>query len=448
MSENKIIENRTLVLIKNALLDGEKRDLFIENGRIKKIAKKIVEPNIAALLEQPDLIRTEVIDAGGKLTLLPAFVDIHAHLREPGFEGKEDIKTGLEAAVNGGYAAVCCMPNTNPVIDNEYIIRYICDRANSLNLAKLYPIGAITRGMDGQLLADFGKMRDAGAVAVSDDGKPVANANMMRLAMEYAKDFDMPVTSHCEDISLVDEGVANEGYHATLSGLKGITRAAEEVNVAREIVLADALNTGVHIAHVSTKGAARLVRDAKRSGIRVTAETCPHYFAATDKLILNYDTNAKVNPPLRTEEDRLAIIEALKDGTIDAIATDHAPHQKSDKACEFNFAANGISGIETAYALSYTYLVKSGAITLKKLSELMTDNPAKIFKLEAGKLEAGALANLVLVDNSAEYKIDKNKFLSKGKNTPFHGLTVTGQVVYTIVAGKIVKRNGVVAGHE
>jgi dihydroorotase len=413
-------------------MGGESRDILIDGGRIRKIAEKI-----SAKADR-------VIDAEKRLTALPAFVDLHAHLREPGFEGKETIRSGLRAAVNGGYSVVCCMPNTNPVIDNEYIIRYIYDRAAELKLARLYVIGSVTKGSEGQLLADIGKMKEAGVVAISDDGRPVENANIMRLAMEYAKDFDMPVTSHCEELSVVDGGVANEGYHATLAGLKGISRAAEEIMTARDIVLADALNTRIHIAHVSTKGAVRLIRDAKRSGIRVTAETCPHYFAGTDELILNYDTNAKVNPPLRTEEDRLAIIEALKDGTVDAIATDHAPHRISDKACEFNLAANGISGIETAYALSYTYLVKSGAITLEKLSRLMTARPAEIFGLECGRLEENGLADIVLADNRTEYTIDKNEFLSKGKNTPFHGFGVVGRIVYTIVGGEVVKdENGV-----
>lgn len=283
----------------------------------------------------------------------------------------------------------------------------------------------------------MGKMKSAGIIAVSDDGNPVESGNVMRLALEYAQDFDILVISHCEDKSLLDGGVANDGVNATLAGLKGITRVAEEAMVAREILLAEALNTKVHIAHVSTVNGVELIRAAKARGVKVTAETCPHYFAATDDLIRNYDTAAKVNPPLREERDRLAIIAGLKDGTLDAIATDHAPHHFSDKEVEFNLAANGISGLETAFSLAYTYLVDKGELTLSELSRLMTARPAEILGIEAGRTEKGAVADLVLVDLNEKWTVDKNKFLSKGKNTPFDGREVKGRVKYTFVSGEL-----------
>lgn len=412
------------LLIRSALVGGKKRDVLIDGDRIEKIAADI------------DAGDCKVIDAEG-LTALPAFVDMHVHLREPGYEYKEDIESGSRAAVAGGFSAVCCMPNTNPVTDNKYIVRYIKDRAKEVDLAKVYPIVAVSVGQKGETITEMGKLKEAGAVAFSDDGRPVESAQLMRIALEYAGGFNMPVISHCEDLSLVNDGVMNEGYTATLAGYKGITRASEEVMVARDIVLAETLGARVHIAHISTKGSAQLIREAKARGIKVTCETCPHYFAATDALLKDGDANAKVNPPLREESDRLAIIEAIKDGTVDAIVTDHAPHAKHEKEGGLIGAANGISGIETSFALSYTTLVRSGAITLEKLSELMTANPAGIVGIECGALKEGALADIALVDLDAKYTIDKNKFFSKGKNTPFHGREVYGKVRYTLVDGKI-----------
>lgn len=411
-------------LIKNATVADKKTDILIENGLISEIGANLKDSE------------AKVIDAEG-LTALPAFVDMHTHLREPGFEKKETIETGTAAAVAGGYSAVCCMPNTKPVTDNPYIVKYILDRAAEARHCKVYPIGAITKGLAGKELAEMGKMKSAGIIAVSDDGNPVESGNVMRLALEYAQDFGLLVISHCEERSMLDGGVANEGLNATLAGLKGITRVAEEVMVAREILLAEALNTKVHIAHVSTVNSVELIRAAKARGVKVTAETCPHYFAATDELIRNYDTAAKVNPPLREERDRLAIIAGIKDGTLDAIATDHAPHHFSDKDVEFNLAANGISGLETAFALAYTCLVDSGEITLADLSRLMTARPAEILGIDAGAVEKGALADIVLVDVKEKWTVDKNKFLSKGKNTPFDGREVKGRVKYTFVNGEL-----------
>lgn len=412
------------LLIRSALVGGKKRDVLIDGDRIEKIAADI------------DAGDCKVIDADG-LTALPAFVDMHVHLREPGYEYKEDIESGSRAAVAGGFSAVCCMPNTNPVTDNKYIVRYIKDRAKEVDLAKVYPIAAVSVGQKGETITEMGKLKEAGAVAFSDDGRPVESAQLMRIALEYAGGFNMPVISHCEDLSLVNDGVMNEGFTATLAGYKGITRASEEVMVARDIVLAETLGARVHIAHISTKGSAQLIREAKARGVKVTCETCPHYFAATDALLEGGDANAKVNPPLREESDRLAMIEAIKDGTVDAIVTDHAPHAKHEKEGGLIGAANGISGIETSFALSYTTLVRSGAITLEKLSELMTANPAGIVDIECGALKEGALADITLVDLDAKYTIDKNKFFSKGKNTPFHGKEVYGKVRYTLVDGKI-----------
>ncbi|MGN0796890.1 MAG: dihydroorotase [Christensenellales bacterium] len=411
--------------IKNANVLGKKADVLIEGDRIVAIGQ-IDEFTQGC----------QIIQADG-LTLLPAFVDMHTHLREPGFEGKETIATGSMAAVAGGYASVCCMPNTKPVTDNPYIVKYIIDRAREADKARVYPIGAISVGLKGETMAEMGKMKSAGAVAMSDDGQPVTTAQMMRLALEYAKDFNLLLISHCEDKGLVNEGVMNEGYNSTRLGLKGIPSAAEDVMIAREIILAEMLDTRVHIAHVSTASGVQLIREAKARGVKVTAETCPHYIAGTDDLVEGYDTMAKVNPPLREEKDRQAVIAGLADGTIDCIATDHAPHTKEDKNCEFNFAANGISGIETAFALCYTYLVDSGIMSLDKLSRLMTIVPASIVGIPYGQIEVGGLADLTLVDLDAKYTIDSSKFYSKGKNTPFNGFVVKGKVKYTVVGGKI-----------
>ncbi|MGN0772022.1 MAG: dihydroorotase [Christensenellales bacterium] len=410
--------------IKNAIFDGKKTDILIENDKIVAIGNVDVAEDC------------QVLDANG-LTLLPAFVDMHTHLREPGFESKETIASGSMAAVAGGYASVCCMPNTKPVTDNPYIVKYIIDRAKEADKARVYPIGAISVGLKGEIMAEMGKMKSAGAVAMSDDGQPVTTAQMMRLALEYAKDFNLLLISHCEDKGLVNDGVMNEGYNSTRLGLRGIPSAAEDVMIAREIILAEMLDTRVHIAHVSTASGVQLIREAKARGVKVSAETCPHYIAGTDDLVEGYNTMAKVNPPLREEKDRQAVIAGLVDGTIDCIATDHAPHTKEDKNCEFNFAANGISGIETAFALCYTNLVDSGIMSLDRLSELMTTVPANIVGIPYGQVKVGGLADLTLVDTEAKYKIDSSTFCSKGKNTPFDGFEVKGKVRYTVVGGKI-----------
>lgn len=414
-----------MFLIKNVKVNGELANIILSGNKVTGIVKDVDK-----------LTDVASFDAQGRV-IMPAFIDMHTHLREPGFESKEDIASGLKAAVAGGYSAVCPMPNTNPVTDNKYIVSYIKNRAKEVNLARIYPIGAISKGLKGEELAEMASMKNAGAVAVSDDGMPVINSNLMRKAMEYADGLNMIVISHSEDKSLA-EGHANEGANATRAGIEGISRVAEEAMVAREILLADSLNCPVHIAHVSTANSVDLVRWAKAKGIKVTCETCPHYIIGTDELILNYDCNAKVNPPLREENDRQAIIAGLLDGTIDVIATDHAPHTKAEKDREFALAPNGISGLESAFSICYTALVDSGLLSLDRLTELMSINPAKILNLPCGEIAEGGLADFVIVDIDKEYEIDSSKWFSKGKNTPFNGYKVKGQVMTTIVDGVVV----------
>lgn len=413
------------MIIKNAdvvLKEGVKRlDIRVENGVIAELAQHIAG---------------EGIDCTG-LTVLPGLIDMHVHLREPGFEKKEDIASGSAAAVKGGFTQICCMPNTRPVADNKVVVSYIVHRAKEVNLCKVHPIGAITEGQKGENLAAIGAMKAAGAVALSEDGKSVVNTNLMANAMLYAADFGLKCLCHCEDASLVDGGVVNEGYYSTLTGLKGSIRAAEDIVIAREILLAESLSLPVHICHVSTYSGVQLIREAKARGVQVTAETCPHYFTLTDEVIAGFDTNTKVNPPIREERDRLAVIEGLKDGTLDCIVTDHAPHHEDDKNVEYALAAFGISGLETSFALSYTQLVRGGALTLEQLADRMSAAPAAILNLRGGAIEAGAPADLTVVDLNEKWTIDPAQFVSKGKNTPFAGRQVYGRVKYTLVDGDI-----------
>ena len=414
------------MIFKNAqaVIGGEvkKVDIRTENGLIAEIGE--------------NLSGGEVLDCAG-LTALAGLVDIHVHLREPGFEKKENLDSGARAAVKGGFTQICCMPNTSPVIDNKVVVTYIKAREKEVNLCKIHPVGAITKGQEGQELAAIGGMKHAGAVALSEDGKSVPSTKIMSLAMQYASDFGLKCLCHCEDRELVDGGVVNEGYYSTLTGLKGSIRAAEDIIIAREICLAESLDIPVHICHVSTYSGIQLIREAKARGVRVTAETCPHYFTLTDEAIKEFDTNTKVNPPLRAEKDRLAVIEGLKDGTLDCIVTDHAPHHADDKNVEYNLAAFGISGLETSFALSYTALVKSGELTLPQLAEKMSAAPAEILSLKGGKIEVGAPADLTFADLNEEWTIDPDEFVSQGKNTPFTGVKVYGRVKYTVVDGEI-----------
>lgn len=415
------------ILIKNGYVVKEdcmeKCDVLVEGRRIVAI-----EPNI-------DGYADKVIDAEN-LTVMAGFVDMHCHLREPGFEYKEDIASGTKSALQGGFTSIACMPNTSPVIDNTALVLYVKNRAAEEDNAKVYPIAAVTKGQKGKELTEMGSMKQAGAVAFSDDGLPVADGNTMRLALEYAKTFDALVISHCEDKAIAGEGVVNEGFNATIAGLKGINRVAEEAMVARDILLAESLNTKVHIAHVSTRGSVDLVRWAKARGVKVTCETCPHYFSATDDEILSFNTYAKINPPLREADDVIAIIEGIKDGTIDAIATDHAPHHIDEKNREFNYAPNGSIGFETAFAIGYTYLVEPGHIDLTDLSRLMSKNPSEILGIGSGKLAVGETADITIVDLNKTYEVDKNKFVSKAENCVFNGWKVTGTIEHVIIDGQ------------
>lgn len=401
----------------------EQADIYIEGSKIVKIGKDI------------DCAADREIDASGQI-VLPGFVDMHCHLREPGQEYKEDIRSGSAAALRGGFTSVACMPNTVPPLDNAALIKYVRTRAAEVDCAKVYPIGCITKGQKGEEIAEMGFMQEAGAVAFSDDGRPVENGNIMRLALEYATSRNALLISHCEDKAIAAGGVVNEGLNAAISGLKGISRAAEECMVARDIILAETLGARVHIAHVSTFGSVELVRQAKARGVRVTCETCPHYFAATDDEILSYNTNAKINPPLRTQADVDAIVAGLADGTIDAIATDHAPHHADEKNAEFNFAPFGTSGFETAFSLAYTYLVETDVLDVVRLSKLMSGNPAKILGIGSGEIKEGACADITIVDPEKSYTVDSATFVSKGKNSLFNGWKLKGAVTAVVVDGQ------------
>lgn len=413
------------MIFKNAelLLEGgfRRADFRTENGKIVEIKEKI---------------EGEGKDLRG-LAVLPGLVDIHVHLREPGFENKEDIASGCRAAVKGGFTQICCMPNTKPVTDNKVTVTYIKARAREVNLCKVHPVGAITEGQKGETLAAIGGMKAAGAVALSEDGKTVKDTKLMANAMLYASDFGLKCLCHCEDEYLADGASVNEGYSSTLTGLKGSLRAAEDIIIARELCLAESLNLPVHICHVSTYSGVQLIREAKARGVKVTAETCPHYFTLTDEAICSFNTYTKVNPPLREERDRLAVIEGLKDGTLDCIVTDHAPHHKDDKNVEYPLAAFGISGLETSFALSYTALVKSGEMTAEELVKKMSANPAAILNLKGGALKEGAPADFIAVDLNEEWTIEPEAFVSKGKNSPFGGKKVFGKIKCTAVDGEI-----------
>ncbi|MDQ6785382.1 MAG: dihydroorotase [Acidobacteriota bacterium] len=404
------------------------KNLLIENGRVVAwLASNEFAPEDA-----------EAFDATG-LIVAPGFIDLHVHLREPGQEHKETIASGCAAAVAGGFTSVCPMPNTSPVNDNAAITRYMIEQGRKANLANVFPVGAITKSSDGAELAEMGEMKAAGAVAVSDDGRPVPNAGIMRRAMEYAKDFDLPIVDHCEDKSLSSGGVMHEGRLSLLLGLKGMPALAEEIDAVRDVILAKETGARVHIAHISTKGAIEIVRRAKNEGINITCEVTPHHFTLTDKSVEGYDTNTKMSPPLRSEEHLEAILEGLKDGTIDAIATDHAPHHADEKALEYDRAPFGITGLETAVGLAFERLVHAGMIDLIRFVELFSTNPAKIFNLEnRGTLKVGSIADVTILDPDLNwiYKISESK--SKSKNTPFGDCKFTGAVVATIIGGKVV----------
>ena len=417
-------------LIDPATGENSGKNILIENGRVAAWLRE----------SEPTPEGTEIFDATG-LVVAPGFIDLHVHLREPGQEYKETIASGSAAAVAGGFASVCCMPNTNPVNDNAAITRFIVEQARRAGLANVFPIGAITKSSDGGELAEMGEMKAAGICAVSDDGRPIPNAGMMRRALEYAKDFDLTVVDHCEDKSLSKGGAMHEGKMSLMLGLKGMPAAAEVLDAWRDVLLAEMTGAPVHIAHISTKGAVEAVRRAKEKGLNVTCEVAPHHFVLTDEVVEGYDTNTKMSPPLRSREHLEAVLEAISDGTIDAIATDHAPHHADEKALEYDHAPFGITGLETAIGLACTNLVHNGFVSLQRMVEMFSTNPARIFNLEGrGTLKPGSIADVTIFDPELEWTFRAAASKSKSKNTPFDGRQFTGAAVATIVCGRIVYR--------
>ncbi|MBI3263311.1 MAG: dihydroorotase [Acidobacteria bacterium] len=409
-------------------LDGQ-FDVLIEDGRVARIDRDI------AVNGQPDL---DVVEVPADCVVCPGFIDMHVHLREPGFEHKETIATGTAAAVAGGFTAVACMPNTNPINDNASVTKYILEKAAQAGLARVYPIAAVSVESRGEQLAEIGELRAAGCVAISDDGRPVATAQLMRRALEYSSMFGMPVVDHCEDRSLAGEGVAHEGYHASLLGLRGIPAAAEELMVDRDIVLAGLTGGAFHVAHMSVRGSLRAVRAGKARGVRVTCEVTPHHFILDDERLaspVSYDTNCKMNPPLRETADRDAMLEGLRDGSIDAIASDHAPHHYDEKKVEFDRAPFGIVGLETAVPLSLDRLVHTGVVGLGRLVELLSTNPASILGVPGGTLRRGSPADVTIIAPDLPVTVDASKFRSRSRNTPFDGWRLRGGVAATIVGG-------------
>ncbi len=403
-------------------------DVLIENDRVKKVAKKISEK------------ADQEIDAKGKV-VCPGLMDIHVHLRQPGFEYKETIETGLRAAVKGGLTGVCPMPNTNPVADSRSDMEFSIGEARRVGLAQIWPVGAVTLRQEGKELTEFGELKKGGAMALSDDGHPISDSNILRRALLYAKKFNLVIMVHCQDEGLFCGGCMNEGFVSTTLGLPGIPVEAESTEVARDIQLADLTGGRLHFCHISSQKSLELIRQAKAAGSKVTAETCPHYFHLTDDSVLHYDTRAKMNPPLRTKEDVVAIKKALKDGTLDAISTDHAPHSESEKDVEFDKAPFGIIGLETSLALSLK-LVDEKVLTLTDLVQKMSVAPARILGIDRGHLSEGATADITIFDPNKEWVVEKDKLESKSKNSPFLGWKLKGKATDVIVAGRLVLHNG------
>jgi dihydroorotase len=404
-------------------------DVLIDQGKVSAVGPNLQAPAESTMIEAKDRL------------VLPGFVDLHVHFREPGFEYKETIQSGSAAAVAGGFTTVCCMPNTNPVNDNQAVTEFILERSRIAGLANVWPVGAITKGSEGKELAEIGDLRRSGCVAISDDGRPVMNSLVMRRAMEYALAFDLTVVDHCEDLHLAEGGCMNEGLVSTELGLPGIPSAAEDVMVARNLSLSELTGARLHLAHISTAGSVRMVREAKARGIKVTAEACPHHFTLTEEVVRGYNTHAKMNPPLRTWDDVRAIKEGLRDGTIDVIATDHAPHATQEKQQDFTEAPFGIVGLETALSLTLG-LVEEGVMSLEQAVEKLTSAPAAAFGLKKGTLAVGADADVTIVDQQAQWVVDPGKFRSKSRNTPFVGWKVKGRVLTTIVGGRVVFEAG------
>ena len=406
------------------------QDVLVQDGLIAQTGRHI---------ERAAREGAEVLDATGKV-VCPGLIDIHVHLREPGYEYKETVQTGTRAAAAGGFTAVCCMANTEPVNDTRAVTDYILAKARAEGAVRVYPIGAVTRGLGGKELAELAELAEAGCVAFSDDGKPVMNAELYRRAMEYTLPFGCPVISHAEDTTLSHGACMNEGAVSTALGLKGAPAAAEDTMVARDIQLAELTGAHVHIAHLSSAGAVRLVRDAKSRGVRVTAEATPHHLVLTDEAVRGYDPNTKMNPPLRTRQDVDALVGALADGTIDCVATDHAPHASSEKEGEYDRAAFGVIGLETAVSVLLDRLVRPGVIDLPTLIARMSSAPARLLNLPGGTLAAGAPADITIVDPDRELTIDPSAFRSRSRNTPFGGFEAVGAPVATIVGGRIMWR--------
>jgi len=417
-------------LIKNALIyDPEnnlnnKLDILIEGKTIIEISENIKDQGY------------KLLDVNGKI-VIPALIDMHVHLREPGYEEKETVKTGCEAAAAGGFSAVAAMPNTNPVADNPAVVEHMNLKSKEA-LVKVYPIGSITKGSDGEKLSEIGTLAKTGVKALSDDGQPVMNSEIMRRAMEYASAFNLPIIDHCEDKNLSKDGVMHEGYYSTIFGLQGIPAASEEVMVARDIVLAEMTGIHLHIAHLSTEGSLNLVKDAKERGVNVTFEVTPHHLILTDKAVEDYNPDTKVHPPLRSKNDRDVLQKALQDGIIDVLATDHAPHTFEDKLGEYDYAANGISGLETALGLLHNFFIKEELISWHDLVKMYYYNPAKILNVEAEGIKTGASADLIVFNPERNWEVEKSKFKSKGKNTPFAGWKLQGKNELTFVEGKMV----------
>jgi len=420
------------ILLKNGRVIDPSRDVdetldvLIEDGRISGLDVNI-----------PAKEGASVYDLAG-FVVAPGFVDMHVHLREPGREDKETIKTGGLAAAAGGFTAVACMPNTTPVNDDQSVTDFIITEAAHSSPVSVYPVGAVSKGLKGQELSEIGSLVHRGCVAISDDGMPVQSGFLMRMALEYARRFGIPVISHAEDLPLAHEGVMNEGRVSTMLGLRGHHAAAEEVMVFRDIRLSELTGGRVHIAHISTKGSVELVRRAKDKGLAVTAEAAPHHFTLTDEAVVGYDTNTKMKPPLRTEEDRLAVVAGLADGTIDAVASDHAPHCSEEKEVEYDLALFGIVGLETSVALGLDALVAEGGIPLKRFVELYSTGPARVLKLDRGSLSPGGRADVTVFSPTKPLKVDPSRFRSKSRNTPFGGMNLRGSPLMTIVGGKVV----------
>ena len=422
-------------ILKNGrILDPENNidkigDIFVKDGIIKAIGENLTFET------------AQVIDATN-MWVTPGLIDIHVHLRDPGYKHKETIATGAKSAAIGGFTTICPMANTDPITDNEVVVEYINALAKKDAIINVIPVGAITKGLKGQELSAIGEMAKAGICAISDDGFTVDNPALLKVAMKYANMFGLPIFSHCEDLRLSGNGQINAGLHADFMGFKGISADSEEVIVSRDIILANSTKAKLHIMHVSTSGSIEHIRAAKAKGQAVTAEVCPHHFTLIDEDIKEYDSNFKMNPPLRSAKDKQALIEALQDGTIDIIATDHAPHHEDDKNCEFELALNGIVGLETALPLCITELVEPGILTPLQLMEKLTINPARVINSPKGTLGIGKIADIAIIDPNITYTIDKNKFLSLSKNTPFHGRKVKGKCIHLLVGGKPVVQEG------